>query len=267
MLSIRICKTSERPSTFPESCKGKTTKQKPARTPRVNAEIFGATLLNPVLCSALSRINPVRRFRYAVPVRFMYQPKLPKDLRCPLEHALDFVSGRWKSRILCLLFSAGALRYGEIKKNLDSITDTVLAATLKEMIADGLVRREQFAEIPPRVEYDLDNKGRELVPFLRQSAAGQATTITRAKSPRPNSCTARTAWCAPRASSRSLKRLSAPSFFRPFIVRPDELDHGFNPSGSRSSDNSFTPFSRPVYARQKALRRLCENLARALCLR
>mgnify|MGYP005964275835 CR=1 FL=1 len=156
MLSIRICKTSERSSTFPESCKGKTTKQKPARTPRVNAEIFGATLLNPVLCSALSRINPVRRFRYAVPVRFMYQPKLPKDLRCPLEHALDFVSGRWKSRILCLLFSAGALRYGEIKKNLDGITDTVLAATLKEMIADGLVRREQFAEIPPRVEYDLE---------------------------------------------------------------------------------------------------------------
>lgn len=98
----------------------------------------------------------------------MYQPKLPKDLRCPLEHALDFVSGRWKSRILCLLFSAGALRYGEIKKNLDGITDTVLTATLKEMIADGLVRREQFAEIPPRVEYDLDNKGRELVPFLRQ---------------------------------------------------------------------------------------------------
>ena len=126
MLSIRICKTSERSSTFPESCKGKTTKQKPARTPRVNAEIFGATLLNPVLCSALSRINPVRRFRYAVPVRFMYQPKIPKDQRCPLEHALDFVSGRWKSRILCLLFSAGALRYGEIKKNLDGITDLSL---------------------------------------------------------------------------------------------------------------------------------------------
>ncbi len=98
----------------------------------------------------------------------MYQPKLPKDLRCPLEHALDYVSGRWKSRILCLLFSAGALRYGEIKKNLEGITDTMLTATLKEMINDELIRREQFAEIPPRVEYELDVKGRELVPFLRQ---------------------------------------------------------------------------------------------------
>ncbi len=98
----------------------------------------------------------------------MYQPKLPKDLRCPLEHALEFVGGRWNSRILCLLFSAGSMRYGEIKKNLTGITDTVLAATLKEMIANELVQRRQFAEIPPRVEYTLTDKGQELVPFLRQ---------------------------------------------------------------------------------------------------
>ena len=67
----------------------------------------------------------------------MYQPKLPKDLRCPLEHALEFINGRWKSRILCLLYSSQSQRYGELKKLLDNITDTVLTATLKELIADS----------------------------------------------------------------------------------------------------------------------------------
>lgn len=46
----------------------------------------------------------------------MYQPKLPKDLRCPLEFALEFFSGRWKSRILCLLYSENSVRYNDIKR-------------------------------------------------------------------------------------------------------------------------------------------------------
>ena len=98
----------------------------------------------------------------------MYQPKLPKDLRCPLEFALEFFSGRWKSRILCLLYSENSVRYNDIKKALDSVSDTVLANTLKELIGHGLIERHQFPEIPPRVEYSLTDKGRELVPFLRQ---------------------------------------------------------------------------------------------------
>lgn len=97
----------------------------------------------------------------------MYQPKLPKDLRCPLEFALEFFSGRWKSRILCLLYSESSVRYNDIKKALDHVSDTVLANTLKELIGHELVRREQFPEIPPRVEYSLTDKGRSLVPFLR----------------------------------------------------------------------------------------------------
>lgn len=97
----------------------------------------------------------------------MYQPKLPKDLRCPLEFALEFFSGRWKSRILCLLYSENSVRYNDIKKALDSVSDTVLANTLKELIGHGLIERHQFPEIPPRVEYSLTEKGRSLIPFLR----------------------------------------------------------------------------------------------------
>ena len=104
-------------------------------------------------------------FRFCVFV--MYQPKLPKDLRCPLEFALEFFSGRWKSRILCLLYSENSVRYNDIKKALDSVSDTVLANTLKELIGHGLIERHQFPEIPPRVEYRLTEKGESVVPILQ----------------------------------------------------------------------------------------------------
>lgn len=97
----------------------------------------------------------------------MYQPKLPKDLRCPLEFALEFFSGRWKSRILCLLYSESSVRYNDIKKALGNVSDTVLANTLKELIGHDLIERKQFPEIPPRVEYSLTDKGQSLIPFLR----------------------------------------------------------------------------------------------------
>ena len=81
----------------------------------------------------------------------MYQPKLPKDLRCPLEFALEFFSGRWKSRILCLLYSENSVRYNDIKKALDSVSDTVLANTLKELIGGTSFRKFLLAwNIPSR---------------------------------------------------------------------------------------------------------------------
>ena len=97
----------------------------------------------------------------------MYQPKLPKDLRCPLEHALEFVSGRWKSRILCVLAVKDRLRYSDIRRDMVNITDAVLANTLKDLIAQGMVSRKQFDEIPPRVEYQLTAKGESVLPILR----------------------------------------------------------------------------------------------------
>ena len=71
---------------------------------------------------------------------------------------MELFSGRWKSRILCMLFKVPSLRYGEIKKNLDTISDTVLTSTLKEMMISKLVERRQFEEVPPRVEYALTEK-------------------------------------------------------------------------------------------------------------
>ncbi len=97
----------------------------------------------------------------------MYQAKLEKDIRCPLEYGLNVFGGRWKSRIICVLAHQETLRYGKLRDELTNITDAVLALNLKELMADGIVERVQFNEIPPRVEYSLTEKGRSVVPILQ----------------------------------------------------------------------------------------------------
>lgn len=97
----------------------------------------------------------------------MYKPKLEKDIRCPLEYGLTVFGGKWKSRVICVLSEKGTLRYSAIRKEMTNITDAVLASTLKELIADDIVKRQQFDEIPPRVEYGLTEKGLSVVPILQ----------------------------------------------------------------------------------------------------
>ena len=97
----------------------------------------------------------------------MYQPKTEKEVRCPLEYGLGVFGGKWKSRIICVLNIKGVLRYSELRREMLNITDAVLAAALKELIADGLVERRSYNEIPPRVEYSLTERGRSVLPILQ----------------------------------------------------------------------------------------------------
>ena len=97
----------------------------------------------------------------------MYQPKLEKDIRCPLEYGLEIFGGKWKSRIICVLAEMKTLRYSELRKEMSNITDAVLASTLKELIRDKIVERKSFDEIPPHVEYSLSEKGLSVVPILQ----------------------------------------------------------------------------------------------------
>ena len=97
----------------------------------------------------------------------MYKPKLEKDIRCPLEYGLDLFGGKWKSRIICVLASQKTLRYSVIRQELHDITDAALVITLKELQAAGIIARQQFAEIPPKVEYKLTKKGKSIVPILQ----------------------------------------------------------------------------------------------------
>ena len=97
----------------------------------------------------------------------MYKAKLEKDIRCPLEYGLKIFGRKWKSRIICVLAEKECLRYSTIRKEMANITDAVLATALKELIADEIVERRQYNEIPPHVEYTLTEKGLSVVPILQ----------------------------------------------------------------------------------------------------
>ena len=96
-----------------------------------------------------------------------YERKLEKDIRCPLEYGMALFGGKWKSRILCVLAGQGTLRYSALRKQMGNITDAVLAAALKELLADDMIQRRSYDEIPPRVEYALSEKGRSVIPILQ----------------------------------------------------------------------------------------------------
>ncbi len=96
-----------------------------------------------------------------------YEPKIEKRIMCPLEYGLDIFGGKWKSRIICVLSANSVMRYNEIRKELGDITDAVLASMLKELIADELINRKQYNEIPPKVEYSLTEKGKSVLPILQ----------------------------------------------------------------------------------------------------
>lgn len=94
-----------------------------------------------------------------------YRRKIAKEYRCPLEYALDVLGGKWKSRVLFML-SDGTCRYSELREKMICITDAALAVALKDLQRDGLVRRRQYEEIPPRVEYELTERGESVIPVL-----------------------------------------------------------------------------------------------------
>lgn len=99
--------------------------------------------------------------------RFMYHKKLESDIRCPLEYGLEVFGGKWKSRVICVLADKKILRYSELRAELVNITDAVLSTTLKALIADDIVSRKSYDEIPPRVEYSLTEKGLSVMPILQ----------------------------------------------------------------------------------------------------
>ena len=87
---------------------------------------------------------------------------------CGLKKVLDIIGGKWKVLILCLMHEQPVMRYGEIRRSVVGITNTMLAQSLKEMEEDGLVERHQYDEMPVRVEYSLTEKARSLVPILME---------------------------------------------------------------------------------------------------
>ena len=86
--------------------------------------------------------------------------------KCPLNYAMSIVGGKWKMQIVCALNNQGSLRYNELKRKLGGISNTVLAASLKELEEAGLVKRTEYLEVPVRVEYASTEKADKLIPIL-----------------------------------------------------------------------------------------------------
>ena len=92
----------------------------------------------------------------------------PCDDSCPIGTAISMVGGKWKLRLICTMYQDGTQRYNDLKKKTRGITNAMLSASLKELEADGLVIRKQYAEMPVRVEYSLTDRGAQLWPILHR---------------------------------------------------------------------------------------------------
>lgn len=90
--------------------------------------------------------------------------------RCPMRRTLELLSGKWRTHIIYELCRHERCRFGELKKAIPRITNTMLSTTLKELETLGIVCRQQFNEIPPHVEYSLTDKGRALLPVFTELA-------------------------------------------------------------------------------------------------
>ncbi len=101
---------------------------------------------------------------------------------CPTRTVLDHVMSKWGVLVL-LALSDGTRRWGVLRREVDGISEKMLASTLRTLEADGLVHRQSYPEVPPRVEYALTGLGRDLMermlPLMEWLAQNAAAMLTR----------------------------------------------------------------------------------------
>ena len=85
---------------------------------------------------------------------------------CPVETTLSLIGSKWQVLIIRDLVANGTMRFKELQRSIGKISQKVLTSNLRTMEAQGLVHREVFAEVPPRVEYSLTELGQSLKPVL-----------------------------------------------------------------------------------------------------
>lgn len=84
------------------------------------------------------------------------------DCLCPLGGLMDLLSRRYAMQLVCVVDAIGPARYGEIEETFEEVSSSTLSTRLEELVDAGILSREQYAEIPPRVEYELTEIGEEL---------------------------------------------------------------------------------------------------------
>lgn len=92
-----------------------------------------------------------------------------EDFHCALDVTMRFIGGKWKTVVIWYLRN-GKKRFGELKTHIPDITDKMLSLQLKALEQDGIVSRKVYAEVPPRVEYELTEEGTTLIPIVESIA-------------------------------------------------------------------------------------------------
>lgn len=125
----------------------------------------GAFFVEQVVCrTVLSMENNTNNDRQAVIKQEIYGQ--PED-NCSMTNAWKIIGGKWKLLILNAIRQQCPARFGELKKKLQDITQTTLTAQLRELERDGILSRKVYAESPPKVEYQLTELGKTLVPVMK----------------------------------------------------------------------------------------------------
>lgn len=86
--------------------------------------------------------------------------------KCPMYYTMSVVEGKWKWVILYKIYKAQVIRYNKLREELQPIAHKTLSTQLKELEINKLIHREQYNEVPPKVEYSLTNEGKTLIPIL-----------------------------------------------------------------------------------------------------
>ena len=89
-----------------------------------------------------------------------------ESLSTTFSYTLSLINGKYKMTILYTLMEFGMVRFNEMKKYIGGISFKTLSSTLKELERDRLVHREEYPQIPPKVEYSLTERGKSLIPIL-----------------------------------------------------------------------------------------------------
>lgn len=85
---------------------------------------------------------------------------------CAVEAAISLIDGKWKCVALWYLHEKGTVRFNELMRLIDGVTQRTLTNQLREMETDGLINRVVYPQVPPKVEYSLSDRGRTFIPIL-----------------------------------------------------------------------------------------------------
>ncbi len=113
-----------------------------------------------------------------------------QEYRCHMEVTLELIGGKWKLFLLYKLGQNGVMRFSELGRLHPRITQKMLAQQLKELEADGLVHRESYNQVPPKVEYSLTERGRGLLPIMEAMIEWGRDYLESAESKKPEPASA-----------------------------------------------------------------------------